>query len=119
MTQTPPDYTFEIRMENFLPVLQTQLEGKTLDLALDSGAAVNIVDQQFKEHLMSKAAQVRSMQLGGAFSEVKTVEVCTYTHIVLDKQLAVKWWRAAFNDLSHLVRENIKIGGIIGVGFFQ
>lgn len=119
LSQTIPDYTFEISIENFLPILHSNLEDNPLRLALDSGAALNLIDTRFEKYLGAKAVQTRYAQIGGAFSAVKEVKICTYPSIIIDGQLAVKWWRAAFNDLSHLRKKQLHIDGIIGVKFFQ
>ena len=114
-----PDYYFDINVKNSLPIINGELEGKTLRLAFDSGSAVNIIDSRFKRQLLEDAAQIRNIRLGGAFSESQEMPIGTFTHIVFEDQLAVKWWRAAFHSLNHLTQVDIYINGILGVNFLR
>ena len=99
----------------YLPAVKADIEGKSLKLALDTGAASSILNNYLKQRLYSNALQQRTVRITGIFSNIQTAEACTFPEINLNKQLSVPFWKATFTDLSHLRDHGLYIDGIMNL----
>ena len=114
-----PDYNFAFKQIKYLPVLEVQLGAQKLSVGIDSGAAVNLLEQKFKKKVYEESVQMRKVRIAGVFSEPRLVNFHTFPFLNVEDRLAIRFWQTAFSDLSHLRENGLFIDGIIGLASFR
>ena len=119
-----PVYTTAFTMKNHLPVVEMRLGGKTLRLAIDSGAESNLIDKKYQAELSKILAEKFKDNIWGASKETQTVEGGVIKSGFLDNAFEFKNMRTEFSDITHLntaakENEQEKIDGILGYEFLR
>ncbi|NVO30360.1 aspartyl protease family protein [Hymenobacter lapidiphilus] len=97
-----PLLTVPFTLRGHLPVLPFTLAGQTYDLALDTGAQSNLLDEQLAPALASRLRKSSQATLAGAGSATRQVVQGQLPEMQLAGKLAFRRQRTVFSDISHL-----------------
>ena len=117
---SPPDYNFKLEMAKFMLVLKVKFSNNTtLRLALDSGSTINLISNQYKKRFKKISRQNRKISFQGALTSVVQADYFLLENVLIQNRLIMSYWKAAFENISHLRDRNLLIDGIIGINFFR
>ena len=111
-----PLLTVPFTLRGHLPVLPFTLEGQTYDLALDTGAQNNLLDEQLAPTLASRLRKRTQATLAGAGSATRQVTQGQLPEMKLAGKLSFRRQQTVFSDISHLNQKpgTAAIQGIAG-----
>lgn len=103
-----------------IPVVSAKIDGKRVQLGLDSGAEVNLLDNRFFEKVSSTAlANVQKEFLSGLDNEKQEVSSATVNSTCI-KGYNLPEMRYLFADLSPVNRQfESSLDGLLGYSFFK
>lgn len=105
-------------LQNHLPVLKFFCGNLRLNLALDTGAAHNVIDIALKKKLKGKFSTGKESSLQGASTEsLKVKEI--YLNEIKSDLITLKKFPAIWHDISHIKNESIEIDGLMGYRFLK
>lgn len=117
---TPADYRFDFKLFRYIPVLNVSFSNdQTLQLGLDSGSTLNMINKSFEAQFLPISKSKRSISYKGALSEVWKANYLLMENVTIGNQVAWRYWKAAFEDLSHMRQLNVPIDGLLGINFFR
>lgn len=121
VAQLPPaDYQFEFQLCRYLPVLKVSFANQqTLRLGLDSGSTLNLVNKSLETAFLPISRSQRTISFKGALSEIRDANYLLMENVAIGNQVAWRFWKAAFEDLSHMHHLNMPIDGLLGINFFR
>ena len=105
-------------LQNHLPVFRFSCGKTILNLALDTGAAQNVIDIALKKKLRGKFSFGKESSLQGASTESAAVKEISLNEIETGL-ITLKKFPAIWHDMSHIKNENIEIDGLIGYQFLK
>lgn len=116
----PADFRFDFKLFRYLPVLEVSFTNNLkLRLGLDSGSTLNMINKPWEEQFQPISKSNRRISFKGAISEVWEVNYLLMENVVIENQVAWRFWKAAFDDLSHMHDLNVPIDGLLGINFFR
>ena len=117
---TPADYLFDFKMMGTLPVLEVAFSNnRTLSLGLDSGSTLNLINKSLEPEFEPISKSNRSISFQGVLSEVTQARYLLMENVAIQDQVAWRFWKAAFRDLSHMHHLNVPVDGLLGINFFK
>lgn len=117
---TPADYQFDFKLFRYMPVLEVSFANKlTLQLGLDSGSTLNMINKSLEKQFKPISKSNRRISFKGALSEVWEANYLLMENVAIENQVAWRFWKAAFEDLSHMHEHQVPIDGLLGINFFR
>lgn len=114
-----PDYRLPFKRMKYLPVINASLGSEKISIVIDSGAAVNLVEEKLTKKLAPLAIQQRDVTIAGVFSKPQRVNFYTFDNLNIAGKVGIKYWQTVFSDLSHLRESGLYIDGIMGINSFR
>lgn len=115
-----PRFVIPFELQDHLPVIRVVIDGKELRFGIDTGAAVNLIDQKYEPALSGGSYVQGDMEeLRGLDRHVKLVHTGRI-HQTHTGDLSVRDMKYLFVDLSHLeTTSGLQIDGLLGYPFFE
>lgn len=118
--EAQPDYSFPFTLNAHLPTLEADFgSGETVNIGLDSGSSINILDRKWKRELADAAHRKGKIRFMGANASRKVRDYYTVDQVDVQDQFAIRFWKAAIGKLEHFESTEIFIDGIMGINFFE
>lgn len=116
----PADYRFDFSLMDFIPVLDVAFDNNiSLKLGLDSGSTLNLIDKSLEPQFQTISRSNRMISFKGVLSEVRQVNYLLMENVAIQKQVGWRFWKAAFEDISHMRQLNVPVDGLLGINFFR
>lgn len=116
----PPRLTLPFARRGHLPVIQVTIARQSYDLAIDSGASVNMLSENLWTELEGDLTTPFTTSLGGAATRVQTVKGGTVKRALLAHQLPLVNMVTVFTTVGPLANSQpTPIDGILGYEFLR
>ena len=116
----PPRLTLPFARRGHLPVIQVTIARQSYDLAIDSGASVNMLSENLWTELEGDLTTPFTTSLGGAATRVQTVKGGTVKRALLAHQLPLVNMVTVFTTIGPLANSQpTPIDGILGYEFLR
>lgn len=117
---TKPRLTLPFVLRGHLPVIPVTIAGREYELAIDSGASVNMLNDKHFTTLTAELAKPFTTALGGAASRVRAVRGGTIQQATLGKRLPLANMVTIFTTIKPLTKGKFtSIDGILGYEFLR
>ncbi len=115
-----PIATLEFELQDHLPVIEIQIDGQTFRFGLDTGAGVNLMDNNYKASLSeSLLVSLEKEEIRTINQQSSLVEGALIKATQLQDQ-EIGEMKYLFADLSHLKSNTLlNIDGLLGFPFFE
>lgn len=116
----PPLVTLPITRRGHLPVLAVTIAGQSYDVALDSGASVNMLAEDLLPALKDELSNSFTTSLGGAAAQQRAVTGGTLRLATLAPRLPLRDMVTIFTTIGPLARSQpTPVVGILGYEFLR
>lgn len=116
----PADHVFNFVMEGHLPAIECHLAGRpNLRFGLDSGASINLMDEQYSGYLRKNCLKERAIDFQCINSTIENAPFFVMPKLEVENAYQVQFWRTSVGDFSHFRANDIHIQAILGANFFQ
>ncbi|MEX0966384.1 MAG: pepsin/retropepsin-like aspartic protease family protein [Bacteroidia bacterium] len=101
-------------LEGHIPVVEAQINNKTLAFGIDCGAESNLIDDHLIQSLKGQVKRIKTDRLVGAENNPKEIKIGKIKNTLVGKK-EFKNLPTAFSDISHLNEAyGLKLDGLIG-----
>lgn len=117
---SPPQLTLPFARRGHLPIIAVAIAGQSYDLAIDSGASVNMLAENLLPDLKRELSNPFTTSLGGAAAQEQPVTGGTLKLATLAHQLPLRDMATIFTTIGPLARSQpTPVVGILGYEFLR
>ncbi|MEN0005373.1 MAG: hypothetical protein AAF798_14575 [Bacteroidota bacterium] len=114
------DHQFTFKLHRHLAIVEAQMGAHhSLQLALDSGASVNIIGLSWRQKMQALAQRRWQISFYGTQSHAVQAPFYAFSKLLVEDRMLFYYWKAAFTDLRHFAQAALPIDGLLGINFFQ
>lgn len=110
---------FPLEMDVHLPIIEVEINGRILKLAIDCGGNTNLIDDDLIPVLKKELKKIKNAELVGVTNNPKQTKRAIVKNMFLGTR-KIKNSLTVFTDISHLKKVmKIKIDGLLGYPFLS
>ena len=115
-----PTHIIPFRMKGHLPCIEVSVGKKSFNIALDTGAGINLLDSKYMEQLTASCSDIRQVKVKGLSKKVVKANTALLNSIQL-RDISYPPMRTLFKSMNRL-NNNLrgkKIDGLFGSEFLR